>query len=370
MKEVVLKPIRWILITSGQWFPTHGEETSMDPKKKDWDHIIAIPCAVILLSCVIILILTSAVIDPYLHSTDRFVKVFDFYENNNEKNKIYFVGNSYTEYGVNASAVEMGLNYSYKIYNLGTGGDTPKHRIVELDNLIKSKPKIVIMGTDTGSFRTDGAFTYPQLELRFGFVTDKIKLDNYSRGLFNITELSLIQEDYPHLLAYKKQLLVSALRLAIANQLRSWKIENVGFLGAVEPQKFEFKDYNFAELVICNKTKEQFADEAPYPVYETDNNNKKAFRYMVKRMTESGIRVIIINMPLNPNCSVWASNETRRNYRNVVTNVGCPYHDLEALCSPMEFRDGGHSNSLGKRNITQKMVEILRGEVKNASQQH
>lgn len=270
---------------------------------------------------------------------------------------------------INASAVESVLNYSYKMYNLGISDDTPIYRIAELDSLIKSKPKIVVWGISYNCFTN--YFNYPELEMRIGFVTDKVKLDPYSRQLFNSTVLSLIEEDYLHLLAYKRQLLVPGLQLALANQLHRWHINNVMYLGEAGPYTFPFKEYGFPKLIICNITREQFAKN---PVPEVDRaditSKKRAFRYMVKRMTESGIHVIIINMPLNPNYSPWISNETRMNYLDILNSVRGPHYDLEALCTPIEFVDSGHQNSLGKRNTTNKIAEILRVEIQNASQQH
>lgn len=88
---------------------------------------------------------------------------------------------------------------------------------------------------------------------------------------------------------------------------------------------------------------------------------------MIKKMRDHGIHVILINMPLNPNFSAWISNESRRNYSDIVINQSCPYYNLEALCAPIEFRDHGHSNILGQKNITKRMGEILKIEIGNAS---
>lgn len=334
--------------------------------KTDILRSLSVLVAAILLSCVLIQILTSVIIDPYLHATNRYVNYFDFYANNKEENKIYFIGSSFVEYGVNASEVERAINYSYKAYNLGISADT-KNRVVELDSLLKSNPKIVVYGVSYNSFYNDNFVEqYSNLKNRIGFITDKVKLDPYSLQLFNSTERSLIQQNYLYLLAYKKYLLVPSLQMVLASRLH---INNVLNIKYDTPHDFSFKEWNFPKLIISNNTKEQFKNHV-YRASREDNNNKKAFRYMVKRMTEQGIHVIIVNMPLNPNCSFWISNESRINYRDIVTGVGCPYYDLEALCSPMEFKDHGHANSLGKLNITNKMVEILKTEAQNASQQH
>lgn len=338
----------------------------MDSKNGFVRILFALGVAVLLL-CIIIPILTSAIIDPYLHSTNRYVNMFEFYKNNTEDNKIFFIGNSYTRDGVNASAVEIGLNNSYKVYNMGVGGDTPKHRIVELESIIESKPKIAVLGVTYGLFRGDSAFVYSELVERAAFSRDEIKLDSYSEKLFNKTELGFLQEDYAHFLAYKRSLLVPGLLMAAANQLRQWKIKNVNFLKAEKPATFKFKEYRQYQLVVCNITNEKFANLS-LKVGNSDNNNKKAFLHMVEKMKKAGIYVILVNMPLNPNYSVIVNNESRKNYMDIIGNLECPYYDLEALCTPIEFRDHGHSNLLGQGNITNKMTDILVAEVRNASQ--
>jgi len=339
-------------------------------EKADFSDLIFIAVAAIIILYIIMLALTSAVIDPYLHATNRYVNYFDFYENNNKTNKIYFIGNSYTEYGVNASIIEHEINYSYNVYNLGVGGDTPKHRIVELDSIVRSRPAIVVMDMTYGSFRNDDQFNYPQLESRFGLVTDRIKLDSITKRLFNTTELNCIQKNNLSLLAYKRQYIIPGSRLALANLLLSLKITNIAFLGASMPREFKYKSYDFPNLVVSNKTAEQYSKNGHYKLNGEDNNNIKTFRHMVDVLVENGIYVIIINMPLNPKYSMWFTNETRENYHRIVTSSGCPYYDLEGLCVPMEFRDHGHSNVFGQQNITRKMIEILKMEMSNASKQH
>lgn len=343
--------------------------------RKDFVQVISILSAAVLLSFAAISILTSAVIDPYLHARDEVTNILDFYANNKEENKIYIIGDSLTLCGVDADSLELMLNssnYSYKVYNIAKNCDTPLLQIIDLTNLIDSKPKVVVIDSSYQWFG-ERRYNCKNLEMRFSYVADKIKLDNYTKQLFNSTEQSLIQADYLHLLAYKKELLVPGTKFALAKQMRYWNIRNVEFLGSGWPTVFKFKGNKYTEIV--NNTKEP-NPEFFYKVEEADNDNKKAFRYMVKRMRESSIHVVIVNMPNNPDFRVAPNNsagigkESRKNYLDLVTNVGAPYYDLETLCSPIEFQDTSHANLLGQRNITKKMAEILLVEVRNASQWH
>lgn len=97
----------------------------MRDTKKDFVPIISALGAAIMLSSLAIPILTSTVIDPYLHKTDLGTIYFDFYANNKHNNKIFFIGSSYIQYGINASAIEKALSYSYEVYNLGYAADSP-----------------------------------------------------------------------------------------------------------------------------------------------------------------------------------------------------------------------------------------------------
>jgi hypothetical protein len=60
-------------------------------------------------SMLIILALTSVAIDPYMKATNWGVNLFEFYENNNETNKIYFIGDSLPQWGIDSTIVEYYL---------------------------------------------------------------------------------------------------------------------------------------------------------------------------------------------------------------------------------------------------------------------
>jgi hypothetical protein len=312
-------------------------------------NTISTLAAAIILSFIIISILTSALVGPYLQATDEMTNVLDFYANNHECDKIYFIGDSYTLLGVNATEVENELNHSYHVYNMAKVCDMPKLLLIDLPNLIESKPKFVVIGTTYLWFQNI-SYNCVQPAARYGFVADKIHFNEYTRKQFNSTELNLIQADCLHLLAYKRELIGPAIQLAN---------------GKIKPQNFKFKEYNLPTSVV-NKM------NTPPPfdmVAKADNGNKEAFRYLVKQMKVAGIHVIIVNMPLNQDRYKALRNETRKNFRDVVTNVGCPYYDLERLCFPTEFKDKfSHCNLLGQRNITTRVAKILMAEVKNVSQ--
>ena len=105
--------------------------------------------AAVFFSIIVILAITNLVIDPYIKATNWGVNLFEFYEKNKENNKIYFIGDSQTVFGVDPVTIEKTMqsnNLSFKVYNIAYPCDSPGSRIVELDGIAESKPKIVVIG--------------------------------------------------------------------------------------------------------------------------------------------------------------------------------------------------------------------------------
>ena len=64
----------------------------------------------IVTSMLIILVLNNVAIDPYIKATKWGVNLFEFYENNDDGNKIYFIGDSLPQWAIDSMIVEDYLN--------------------------------------------------------------------------------------------------------------------------------------------------------------------------------------------------------------------------------------------------------------------
>ncbi|HWQ19886.1 MAG TPA: hypothetical protein VN455_08930, partial [Methanotrichaceae archaeon] len=316
------------------------------------------------------------VIDPYIKATNWGFNLFDFYEKNREDNKIYFIGDSLTAYGVDPVIVENILrtsNQSFKVYNIAYPRDRPASRLVELKGIVESRPKIVVIGMpyywlDPSTDELEIAGDYR--ETRSLLASDKIEQDPYSRSLFNKSQLEHIQMDLIDLVAYKKRFFTPGIRLILYNfgwgcydpvkeyfnttEMRPWTVFNRGM--------FNFRD----QFDPGNGTQPAFDGQCPI-VLTGDNENKQAIKHIVEYLMSHEIYVIIANMPMSPYRLSDCDDNHTNTLRDFAASMRCPYYDLESLCSADEFRDMGHANYAGRQKITRKMAEIILRESKNVS---
>jgi len=336
------------------------------------DRMIPETAAAVFFSIIVILAITNLVIDPYIKATNWGVNLFEFYEKNKENNKIYFIGDSQTVFGVDPVTIEKTMqsnNLSFKVYNIAYPCDSPGSRIVELDGIAESKPKIVVIGfpyfwlnPDFGLYN-EGDYR----EIRSLLASDKIKLDLYTQSLFNKTQLNLIKMDAPSLIIYKRRFLIPGLEMMLHNLgLTKYDPVDEYFNRSGQPEfnkgMLDFK----SQFDPGNNIQEPFSSSCPSGS-EADNKNKRAMQHIIGYLKERGIHVIIINVPSSPYFHCQSTSDYSKTLSDFSTSVGCPYYDLLSLCPASEFKDSAHANNAGRRNITRKMAEILLIEAKNVS---
>jgi hypothetical protein len=308
--------------------------------------------------------ITIVVIDPYIKATNWGANLFEFYEYNKELDKVYILGNSLVVLGVDPVIVQNKLqdhNLSYNVYSLAYEADMPSHRIFEINNIIKSNPEIVVIAFPyywLYSQNPPESFGDNYLERRFLMASDKIILDQYIKSQFNGTILGKVKTDIVHLISYKRQYLSDGTRLLVSN---------FGFIDYV-PIKSAYDQFNFKnQRDPGNKTQKSFKAECPI-ISTPDNQNKRCLTYIIRRLKEHKINVILLQMPVNPGYLLNCTRKQQEIISNFASTTGCPYYDLTALCPEGDFLDYVHANSLGRRNITIKMAEILLKEAKNVTQ--
>lgn len=231
-------------------------------------------------------------------------------------------------------------------YNLAFGADTPLYRIIDLIPIADSKPKIAILCSSYTWLTEPTQDGKIYFEDRFTPDSPNIQLDSYTKSLFNDYQLNILKPDPIHQLLFKKRFIVPAL--------------------TETPIKYSFRRGGTKKTTIALKS--SFDNLKIIELKSTDNNNKKAFRYMIKYLKDRGIRVIIVNMPANPYYFEHSiGNRSHEIYSDFMKQLECPYYDLGSLCSPGEFVDHGHPNINGSLNITARMGEIIAMEAKNVS---
>ncbi len=295
----------------------------------------------IIISLIISLALTVSVVPTYLHATNRAVNIFDFYDRI-EYNNIYFIGSS--QIGSDVDPRMIGQD----VYNLGSSGDTPLRRLIELNQLIKTEPKTVIIGlsyfglNDSSVIVLQGDYIAP--------VADKIKLNSSSREFFTEEELKLIDANPIH---YNRKFIRNVLgqRIGLSQgRLSSWNVTNFTI-----PENHA---HNCTYEELIEKLKDEIQIDG-FVVSEKDCGQKNALNYTICELQKTGIQVMVINMPLNSLLSAKISNDTRKNYFNFLNYTGVKYYDFETSCSDEYFADLTHLNNAGRKHFTELLCPIV-----------
>jgi poly-D-alanine transfer protein DltD len=98
-------------------------------------------------------------------------------------------------------------------------------------------------------------------------------------------------------------------------------------------------------------------------VNEKDYRQKSALNHTISELRKNNIKVIVLNMPLNPILSANMSKETRDNYFNYfksLNSTGTEFYDFEACCSGEYFHDLVHLNDAGRKHFTELLCPIVK----------
>lgn len=313
--------------------------------------IILTVISAVIISFGIYFITISILVNPYLGDTQRLLNIFDFYSDSgrDEGEYIYFIGSSQIREGIDAHLIEYYLdnvNYSVGVYNLGYTSDTPLRRITELNYLIDSKPKLVIIGMSYYQLSNRAKIHDDHLAL----ISDRENLDDYSKKLFNENELKQIKMNYIELNIYKRKFLFSSIKNLINHESKYGNENN-------------FKNpYRYTE----NKTHEELINLTKSHgllnwrmVNKDDNSMKKALNYTIEKLKAENIEVIIINMPLHPLLSETIPNTTKENYFLYLNSTGVNCYDFEKKYSQNYFIDLTHLNVVGRYNFSNEVAKII-----------
>jgi hypothetical protein len=307
-------------------------------------------------------LLIHYVVDTDLHSSHREIAVLDLYGQPHD-NDIFIIGSSYVTEGIDAYLVEkalqeQGMNLS--VYNLGMQAETPLSRLPELENLIASKPRLVVIGM---SFR-DLANRSEIYDDRFALISQRIRMDEKYRPLFNDTQVKLLTQSPFENMLYNRKFIGGAVSHLVSNTL--FKNKN--------PDREAVFDTNFKDpwVLTTNLTEEKkaLAAQGDLSRDETDgvsNPQKTAFLYSVDRLYQNNISVIIITMPMNSYYSDIIPESSRRNFSVFLNETGIPWYDFEKAYPSAFFIDQGHMNSVGRADFSPMIAAIIASTIKKGA---
>ena len=307
---------------------------------------ISLVCALLMYFAII-----ACLVNPYIqsHTWMQVSNNLDVYESNSGtfENSIYFLGNSQVMHDFDPVLVQDHLkkeNLTFRVYNVGVDDDTPLQRLTELQGIIRSKPKIVIIGFSYTSFSN---LTRYVPDDNLAFLSGRIVMDRYSRSLYTKEQLALIDQNVIEQQIFKRKFIIPAIRSLLGIHLQ--ERENI----VNDTMSLEQKN------IIAKNPYDAFLA----PVYQDDNPQKKAFVYLTGELARNNISVIYINMPLDPLRSDTIPDSTRYNFFTFMNSTGVKNYDFEKRYAGYDFHDLVHQSKYGREKFSKAIASIIFQEV-------
>jgi hypothetical protein len=316
----------------------------------------------IILACICYVLFITVFLNPWLENNQRELCVLNFYsqKNTSPAPDMYFLGTSQMKEGLNCYTVEDDLKksaISFNCYNLAVNADSPLRRLIELQPLISSKPKIVVIGTDIRSMYSEGEIDNSRLML----VSTRAVLDNTSTYLFDTKQRELLNSDPFTRDISNRIYIVSYINYMTLNKVTPNSFADYAYRNNFKNPFQDVKNYSVEEKIEKLNQNDPVNDTLFSQYYE-DSVNKRALQYTVQELHKNNITVIIINMPLDPLSSKRISDTTRDNYLSYVNSLGVPYYDFLNRYPSSYFSDTSHMNVQGRISFSQDMAQVIKSE--------
>lgn len=301
----------------------------------------------VLLALFVYSLIIALLVNPYLtsHTWKLISNNLDTYNNESIRDapKVYFIGNSQVMAAVEPALIRQGLserNASLEVYNLGVNFDTPLQRSIELADIIRSKPDLVVYGDSYCSFSSRYRYVPDD---NIALVAGRLHLDNTTRALFDPEQVSLMEQNAFDQLLFKRKFIIPALK------------NNLGItLGGRDVVVNDSLTYE-EKLIIAKNPYDEFLA----PVDADMNVQKEAFLHIRDELAKARIPFVYINMPMDTLRVGTITNETKDNYFAFLNSSGVRYYDFEQVYPDNEFYDLVHLNKYGKEHFSSEMPGFI-----------
>jgi len=307
-------------------------------------------------------LLIHYVIEPELEQSHRELTVLDFYEQPHDRD-IFIIGSSHVNEGIDAYLIEDFLQKRHinrSVYVLGINTETPLSKLPELDNLIASRPELVVIGLSYRDLRNRTNI----YDDRFALISQRISSGGEYHYLFNDSQLKLLYQSPVENVFYNRKFIISSLNDQFSRIVRKGKDLNREEIFATN-----FKDPWIHETNLTDTEKIKMANDNTDldTISEDLNPQKRALLYTVHLLQQNNISVIIVNMPISPYYSNNINESTRHNFFNFLNITGVPWFDFEREYSPDFFTDKEHMNVAGRTDFSPKLAAIIADYVKKGA---
>jgi hypothetical protein len=320
-------------------------------------------------------LLIHFLVDPSQISPDlpRGANLFNFYEMKHDGD-IFILGSSSVNEGVDAHIADDYLQKNHNnrsVYVLGIDSDTPIQRVFETNNIIASRPKMVVIGLSYRDLTNETNTTNIDRERLLIFIQgDETNEDKKIREEFlpylNDDQFTFVpQSSLDRFFDDRKFVLPRITRLVQRffvnhddqNERRILKPTNFKDPWIIAVNKTEAEKTEIVKALSKNYS------ENVYPVFSDQNPRKKALLFMINRLRQENIGVIIINLPINPLLSDVINATTRKNFSEFLNSTGVPWYDFEQEYPSAYFTDTGHMNSAGRDHFSSQLAKLIASNI-------
>ena len=323
---------------------------------------------IVFLSCMIAIITTSiftsvvqdSIIKPRLYDGSvnelgRYSMTFDAYNHIAEKsdNAFIAIGSSKMREALDGILIGEKFNNTFDFYNLAVAGDRPYVRMLEIEAIIDANPRYVIfeIGPNTLSSLSTPVPESTLSRMKHLSSLGHVDFSQYPESVLNDLDRDLLPTSHlsqkEHIATYSLEAIEDTIEIEILNEEQPWRCEgkSANVRCVPLPNNSTFDNYlkyptqfsNKLELVKAGKsqwTLEEYYGERLDNYIKGSyhnpegliNKNQIAFEFMIDRLIQADIEVILVGLPYNPvlldrlEDKKWEYyNQTISNYKNLET---------------------------------------------------
>ncbi len=298
------------------------------------------------------------IIDPYLQKTQgSLFALASFYETQNPHDAIYFLGSSQMRDAINAHSIERQLGNTTSAYNLGFTGDLALRRLAEIDSILGTKPKIIVIGITFHSISDRSHVPEDHLAL----VSQKMKTNEKTELFFDQRQHELIDYNWLDRIIFKRKFIFAAIIDIVGLNRQNEFEDSTNVVGNFKDPFFYNK--NQSEEVLKKKLGPKTEMYNTFVVSREDNSNKRALIEFIRILKGEKIKVVILDMPIHPLLQKELPEEINQNYQAYINESLLPivdgYFDFQREYDQSHFLDLTHLNAKGKDDFSAKVAQIL-----------
>ena len=314
----------------------------MDGKSK---YIIA-PLIALFLSTMIYLSFINS-FHNYGPQGTRFANILDAYPQLPE-GSILFLGDSQIREGIDCEVIG-----DDKCFNLGLAGLLPIQLALEKDRIIKAEPDTVVIGVSAPFFDE----SINKNDDLFMLLNGHVEIDDFLLKRLTPEEKDLLMMNYFEKAMYKRKFILP-LYFGILKQIMYPTEVGPNIVSNFKNPHFFTEQQNIKKLTA------KLQDTEIMRIFQIEKSSKRerdSFHYLLRKLKDAGINVIILHMPNNPLTDKVIPESSKKNFNEYLTDlaktVNVPIINYSGFDID-DFSDLTHLNQKGSKKLSLK----LRGE--------